>query len=247
MNGGFGGPLNAGSWPLRQNQFLGAGMVYIYIIFMGSIFGLIPLAPMTALFQYARLKMDNIKTRKKTIPHILAAYIFCLALLAILSATGVPVVYNLGLSPLVNLVPFVDISTNPIHYLHNIFLFVPLGFLLPLLWKRFERFSLTVACGALFSLSIEALQLFCPRVTDIDDFLMNTAGTIAGYLMFMIVKKTIPWISIFSIDDTGRWKWEPYFYFAIAWLSMLFIVPYLSRGLTGPMNLSPGGEMPLII
>ena len=247
MNGGSGRSFGAVSRPPRLEQVLGAGMVYIHIILMGSIFGLIPLAPMTALFQYARLKMDNIKTRKKTIPHILAAYIFCLALLAILSATGVPVVYNLGLSPLVNLVPFVDISTNPIHYLYNILLFVPLGFLLPLLWRKFERFSITLACGALFSFSIEFLQLFCPRVTDIDDFLMNTTGTIAGYLMFMVVKKTIPGISKFSIDDTGRWKFEPYFYFVIAWASMLFIVPYLSRGLVSPMMSSPGGGMPLII
>ena len=220
-------------------------MAYIQIIFTGSIFGLIPLLPMAAFFHAIRLKMDNLKTLKPAIPHMLASYLFCFVLLSILTAIGIPGVNYLEFSPQTNFVPFIDIHTNSLQYMQNILLFIPFGFLLPLLWKRFEKIIPTIIFGALFSLSIEAIQIFCPRITDIDDLLMNTAGTIIGYFLFIITKRVFPKISVFSADDSNHWKGEPYLYFALAWLVMFLIEPYISNHLLSPMTFSPG-SLPLL-
>lgn len=206
-------------------------MFFILIIFVESIAGFIALLPMIALFHFVMLKQDKNKNIKTAIPHIIATYIFCLALLSILSATGIPNIYSLKVDLAINLVPFIDIFTNYVQYIQNILLFIPLGFLLPMLWKKFENKYLTFICGALFSLSIEIIQIFSFRSTDIDDLLMNTAGTICGYLLFMWIKRIFPKISIFSIEDTNHLKREPYFYFIFVWLSMLFIQTFISNWL----------------
>ena len=50
----------------------------------------------------------------------------------------------------------------------------------------------TVSIGFLFSLFIEAAQLFSFRATDIDDLLMNTMGTWLGYLLFLAINRIFP-------------------------------------------------------
>lgn len=72
-------------------------------------------------------------------------------------------------------------------YILNILLFVPLGFLLPLIWKKYRSFSITVLHGMLLSLNIEILQLFNHRVSDIDDLITNTVGTVFGFLLWKIL------------------------------------------------------------
>ncbi|OMP66110.1 VanZ family protein [Domibacillus epiphyticus] len=62
----------------------------------------------------------------------------------------------------------------------NVVLFVPFGFFLSILNRDFLK---TAAIGALFSIMIEIIQLWLPnRWTDIDDVILNTLGTIIGYL-----------------------------------------------------------------
>lgn len=86
----------------------------------------------------------------------------------------------------------VDIFTDFSQYFKNMLLFVPFGFLLPLLWKRERLVEKTVSIGFLFSLFIELIQLFSFRATDIDDLLMNTLGTWGGYLLFKVILKIMP-------------------------------------------------------
>jgi glycopeptide antibiotics resistance protein len=200
---------------------------------------------MIAVFHIIMLKKDRKENLKTPAPHLIAAYVFCFLLQSILSATGIPYVYELSVNPLVNTVPFALISTNYIEYIQNIFLFIPFGFLLPLLWKKFGKAQLTFIYGALFSLSIEVIQIFGSRISDIDDLLMNTAGTIIGYFLFVCMKRVIPGISVFSIDEKTHWKCEPYFYFAFAWISMFFIQPFIAHAIMGPMPFAPGGGMPM--
>jgi len=75
--------------------------------------------------------------------------------------------------------------------LGNIAVFVPFGFFVPLLWKKMN-FGKTVLSGALLSVSIEFIQLFMPRFTDIDDVILNTLGTLIGALIYMAVNKLFP-------------------------------------------------------
>ena len=74
----------------------------------------------------------------------------------------------------------------------NVLLFVPLGFFLPVLWKRFRSFLRTVLFGLGFSACIELLQLFTFRATDINDLMTNTVGTILGWCLGRLVLKLFP-------------------------------------------------------
>lgn len=66
----------------------------------------------------------------------------------------------------------------------NILIFVPIGFLYPVVFKRLRRFWRTLAFVFLFSFAIEFLQYFIGRSADIDDLLQNTTGGIAGYAVY---------------------------------------------------------------
>lgn len=63
----------------------------------------------------------------------------------------------------------------------NILMFIPFGAFLPIYFGRFWKMSTTVLAGAFMSFTIEVLQLFTFRLTDIDDLIMNTLGTLLGY------------------------------------------------------------------
>ena len=78
----------------------------------------------------------------------------------------------------INLIPFAGVN---ISFLLNICMCIPLGFLLPFLWKASRRISCTAALGAELSLLIELSQLITARATDIDDLIANTCGTLIGY------------------------------------------------------------------
>jgi glycopeptide antibiotics resistance protein len=71
----------------------------------------------------------------------------------------------------------------------NVALFVPLGFLLPLLLPRFDRLWRTVAAGFALSTVIELSQVAFPGVrrADVNDVLMNTLGTAVGFLAYRLV------------------------------------------------------------
>ncbi|MDP4109401.1 MAG: VanZ family protein [Bacillota bacterium] len=84
-----------------------------------------------------------------------------------------------------NLVPFKALAaafTQPWNLWGNIILFVPFGILLVMLFNICQKLPRALLAGAGISLLIELLQLFGPRSTDIDDVLLNTLGTLFGYL-----------------------------------------------------------------
>ena len=81
----------------------------------------------------------------------------------------------------VSLVPFQNLTTG---FLLNILMTLPLGFLLPFLYRSWRRFSYTVMAGAGFSLLIECSQLLTSRACDIDDLIANTLGAAIGYAIW---------------------------------------------------------------
>jgi hypothetical protein len=72
----------------------------------------------------------------------------------------------------------------PSEYALNVLLFVPFGFLVPMLWPRADRLWAVVPAGLAFSLLIELSQLLNNRASDVDDLLMNTLGAAVGFLLF---------------------------------------------------------------
>lgn len=82
--------------------------------------------------------------------------------------------------PNINLIPFHD--GFRLGAILNIFLFIPLGFLCPLISRHYQSIKHTFFIGCGLSFSIEIVQLFTLyRATDIDDLIMNTVGTLIGY------------------------------------------------------------------
>jgi glycopeptide antibiotics resistance protein len=70
----------------------------------------------------------------------------------------------------------------------NVLLFVPLGLLLPLLLPRMARPWRVLGAGAGVSLLVELTQLTMPGVrrADVNDLLMNVAGTALGWLLYAL-------------------------------------------------------------
>jgi glycopeptide antibiotics resistance protein len=73
----------------------------------------------------------------------------------------------------------------------NVALFLPLGFLLPMLAPWFDRFWRTVATGFVLSALIELSQVAFPGVrrADVNDVLMNTLGAAIGYLVYRLAAR----------------------------------------------------------
>lgn len=69
----------------------------------------------------------------------------------------------------------------------NILGFMPFGFMLPVVHRNLNRFRLVSVLGFSMSLLVECVQLV-GRVGsfDVDDMLLNTIGTMLGYLLFAL-------------------------------------------------------------
>ena len=75
-----------------------------------------------------------------------------------------------------------------LNVLLNIALFVPLGVLLPLLWKPFRKWYAALGAGFGVSLLIELAQLLTARgMCDVDDLFTNTLGAMLGWCAAMLV------------------------------------------------------------
>ena len=98
-----------------------------------------------------------------------------------------------------NLVPFrwifetytMGFSRMMSQVISNMLMFVPLGFLLPVVFKNFRSAFKTTLLVFLFSFSIEAIQYFIGRSADIDDLILNTLGGIIGYGIFLLFDKRL--------------------------------------------------------
>ena len=88
----------------------------------------------------------------------------------------------------INLIPFsqeMDIS-----YPANFLLFLPFGWLVPRIWKKWDSTRGIVAAAFCLSLLIEASQLLNARFSDVDDLIINTAGALIGYALFCRVYRS---------------------------------------------------------
>lgn len=72
--------------------------------------------------------------------------------------------------------------------LGNIFAFIPLGFLLPLLFKRCNKIKNTFLISVGISLFIEVIQLiFYLGACDIDDLILNILGSLLGFGIYYLI------------------------------------------------------------
>ena len=148
--------------------------------------------------------------------HIIWIYIYMFyGYLAMQEAAGIGTIWDLitygKLDNSINLIPFS--SEGAMTYILNIIMFMPLGFLLPLIWKNFRNAKKVVLMGFLMSLAIEICQLFNLRTTDIDDLMMNTLGAVIGYFIWKLTKRLFKNINHKSISLS---KLEPIVYLTLA-------------------------------
>lgn len=73
----------------------------------------------------------------------------------------------------------------------NILFFVPLGLLSPLIMKKPALWK-TVLIGFIFTLLVEASQMFTNHCSDINDIIANTLGAFFGYLLYLPIKAFFP-------------------------------------------------------
>ena len=187
---------------------------------------------------------------KLSMKHVVIVYVFVYYLTGVLSFTGIPtilrdIIHNsfgiitptgLIIPPdEINLIPFLWITEGVRPYIENILLFIPLGFMLPFIWKKYQVLWKTALSGITFSLIIELSQLFNRRITDIDDLLMNTLGALIGWVIFRLLKEHLSKLQDkVSVQSTNIEKIplllreEACFYTAIAFAGMFFVYyPFL--------------------
>ena len=110
--------------------------------------------------------------------------LFVLYLCEMFDVVGIPAIQYIRWEPNISLIPFSDeTGWLGVQRVLNAVMFAPFGFLLPVLWCKCRKWKVTVLAGFLLSLTIEVLQMFCFRATDVDDLLMNTLGAFLGYFL----------------------------------------------------------------
>lgn len=168
------------------------------------------------LYQIIICKIQNNRQKNKVI-HIIWVYIFLMYLYLTLSVAGIGSIWDIGHYDRIirleeiNLIPFQ--SDGIMTYILNIIMFLPLGFLIPLIWKEYRNSPKILLIGFGFSLSIEICQLFNRRNTDIDDLIMNTLGAVAGYFIWKLTKRLFRNINQKAISLS---RLEPVIYLALA-------------------------------
>lgn len=161
------------------------------------------LAAAVIMFALSRLK----KKYRFVSWNTLVAVLFTFFVAVIFSLTGISPVSGFGLSNIgkdINLVPFVGIFKmlyggvdfySVTNVVGNILMFAPIGFLVPIMCKRYDSLVKAGAVGGALSVIIEISQMVLIRGTDIDDIILNTLGTLLGYGVYKLYRRIMPKIS----------------------------------------------------
>ena len=132
--------------------------------------------------------------RKSTSTHYFWTYTMMIYVWLVFSVTGIGSVWDIiskgGLIETfqqanIGIIPFQ--SDGLFTYCMNIIMLMPLGFLLPYIWKNFRNPIKVALTGLVFSVFIEFAQLPTNRLVDIDDLLMNTLGAVLGYVVWKLI------------------------------------------------------------
>jgi len=97
---------------------------------------------------------------------------------------------RINLKPIVRLTDVYD--GWQMNIIGNITMFIPVGIIWPICFKKLDRLWKTLLAGAAYSLLIEISQLlFYQRSTDIDDLLLNSSGVLIGAIIYFGIRKII--------------------------------------------------------
>lgn len=202
---------------MMKSYLIAFGMSFLLLIMLNNFLG----------------KISKKYNKKIERVHYIFGYLFMLYLMiALKEVVGFPSISewqrfsNLNIpiyNPNINLVPFAD--GIEISGILNIIFFMPFGFLLPTLWTKYRKLLPTLCYGLAFSSIIELAQLFTNgRGTDVNDLIMNTLGTVLGWIVFKIMMNIFIKLSNKTVvesysKENVMLKLEPYLYVAISIIS----------------------------
>ena len=128
------------------------------------------------------------KNPRRTASLLLLSFYFA----GVYAVAGLPNIAYFRFYPRFNFRPFAYMFSDLRSTIPNVVLFVPLGAALPLLWKKFRSFWITLLSGFGFSFLIEFLQIFTHRATDVNDLMTNTLGTLLGWITGRLLLRFVP-------------------------------------------------------
>lgn len=165
---------------------------------------------------------------KRDLKKSVLSCVFSLYLAAVFSLVGIPNITYVRFEVNLNLIPILGLVDDFKNSILNVLLFVPLGWMLPVLWKKYRKRRETVLFGLGMSLVIELLQMFTFRATDINDLIMNGIGTYLGFLLADALIKKYPVIRDAVNEEKTK---ELYGVWAITFGVMFFLHPFLSSAI----------------
>ena len=163
------------------------------------------------------------KTRFHNIKKTILYFVFATYLAAVYLFVGMPTLQFMRFELSLTLTPFLPMIADFKNTILNIILFIPLGIMLPFLWKKYDTLRETLFFGFLMSLAIELLQILTYRASDINDLIANTIGAVLGYFVFRIISCIIPPITKFASR-----KNEITIVMLSVFAVMFFLQPYLA-------------------
>ena len=164
------------------------------------------------------------KTRFHSIKKTIIYFVFATYLAAVYLFVGMPTLQFMRFDLSLTLMPFRPMIADFKNTILNIVLFIPVGFMLPFLWKKYNTLKTTLFFGFSMSLAIELLQILTYRATDINDLIANTLGAVVGYFAFRITACIFP-----SVKEFATRKNEiAVIMLSVFWV-MFLIQPYLAN------------------
>lgn len=151
-------------------------------------------------------------------------FLFSCYLAAVYVLVGLPNVTYIRPEVNLNLIPIAGMIDDWKNSILNILLFVPLGMMLPILWRKFKKQRKTLLFGFGVSLVIELLQMLTYRATDVNDLITNTLGAFLGFHCANLFKMKD---YLKSEDKTS----EIIIVLGIVLLVMFFVYPFVSAAL----------------
>ena len=205
-------------------------ILYIYIVedFMYS--GYLLLTLLLPCLIYQGLMEIKAKQNSRRVPakYYFGVYVMLVYLWMVFKVTGIGLLADIvrlkdAISGGYNWNPLAGLDKG---FVLNIIMFLPLGLLIPCIWKKCRSITNVTVTGFLLSLTIEISQMFNARATDIDDLIANTSGACLGYVIWFITRK-IAGQNCGEKYKMAERKWEPAIYVALAFLGTFFLYdPY---------------------
>lgn len=162
--------------------------------FKNIILIMIVLMPIYYIIRFKILKIKPTNKKREILLVLFILYMIALTLQIItpkfiIDTNGIHIIHqdldNINIIPFYIFVDFYNecIKKGEYNYLFinifgNILMFIPIGIFLPLLWN--VSYKKTIVYGIIFSITVEIIQIWLPRVTDIDDVILNNIGVFIG-------------------------------------------------------------------